>query len=205
MSFKQLSPGAVAHVCRVLGRLDDVGEEHRGEEPLRFGGATRASYKGRDFVYQRVGISSPRQVIDALKLDKPRAVDRLSERGTALHGYRSVLAAMQHQRWRLDERERSRHVDTEHHVHHGPCHGRTGRGPSERSQEAALQRRRTGQEELGDAFTIAPVAQEVLNVAPSTRNAAGVGWNRVEAPMPRPKPLRDGGAGEQCGERVSVG
>ena len=51
--LEHVAPAAVAQLRRALGRVDDVGEHHRREDPLGVGGPARAGQELLDLVEQR--------------------------------------------------------------------------------------------------------------------------------------------------------
>jgi hypothetical protein len=77
--LQQIPPPVVAEPAGSLGRANDVGEHHRGKDPVGLGARTHPGQKFLDLVEDRVLISRPREVVLAGEFDEPGFRDPIGE------------------------------------------------------------------------------------------------------------------------------
>jgi len=108
---QQVSPRAIAELGRVLGRADNVGEQHCGEPPVDRCGGARTGDELLDLGDKRALIARPDQVVSAGQLDVPRPIDVGSEVPAMVGMEAGRIRVLDHQRRDADGREDGAGVD----------------------------------------------------------------------------------------------
>ena len=124
MGFKEIGPGRVAKLRRPLRRPDDVGEEHRHQNPIRSGSWSDAGEKLLDLAQNLFGVADPGQVVIAGQLHVSRARYPLGKVAAGACGNHAILVPVQHERRHADGGKDGSNVDLC--VHHGKRNHRRG-------------------------------------------------------------------------------
>ena len=98
------TPGRVAEFGRVSGRVDDVGEEHRRQHPVR-GPVPVPGQELLDLVEHRVGGRRPRHVVGTRHEHELRTLDARRDVAAEPAGHETILLRVQHQRAGADRGE----------------------------------------------------------------------------------------------------
>src|ERR1700736_4745085 len=85
VAVEQVPPPLVTKLCGTVGRTHDVGEQHRGENPLSAGTATDACQKLLNLVEHRSRISDPVERVGPRHLDVHGFWNVIGEVATMLH------------------------------------------------------------------------------------------------------------------------
>jgi hypothetical protein len=99
---EQLLPPLVAELDRSLRGVDDVGEQHSGQDALDRRQRPDTGEELLDLVEQGVGVVREEQVVGALELDKLGPRDAVGEVATHLDAHHPVVPAVEHERRHLD-------------------------------------------------------------------------------------------------------
>jgi hypothetical protein len=73
---EHVAPASVSHLRGERGRVHDVGEQQRGQHPIRVGARPRAGEELLDLIHQAVDALRERQMVGARQLDELRALNR---------------------------------------------------------------------------------------------------------------------------------
>ena len=124
MLLEEIAPPAIAELCHVFARGDDVGEEHGRENAIGLGipvhcGVPRTFEERLDFAEIRLGLSDRRDVPLVVQLDVRRAGDLIRNEPSRVAGNLGILAVLQNQRRHANRREDVADVDR-----HDPLHER---------------------------------------------------------------------------------
>ena len=150
----EIGPCAISATCELLGRADDVGEEHGREHAIGLGDAALAGHELLDLGEDRFRVAHPREVVAPGHLDEAGPRDPLGEVATALDRDR-VLAPVDHERLDADGREDVTHIGVAGHrqdlAHRTRAHG-APLEPSPRDAEGVIggtaRREQTGGDSL---------------------------------------------------------
>ena len=95
---EQLLPPLVTELDRALRGVDDVGEQHGGQDSLDSRQRPDAGEELLDLVQQGVGVAREEQVVGAVELDELGSGDAVGEVATHLNPYHPVVPPVEHER-----------------------------------------------------------------------------------------------------------
>jgi hypothetical protein len=143
---EQLLPGAVAHLGRLRGGADDVGEKERGEHAVRLDLVPSTRQEALDLVEQCLAVALPRKVVAAGKLDDSRAGEQLAEElGPSAPAF---ARPVEHERRDGDRRKHAANVDAD--VHEPQRPARAGACAAPHVRRVPAQRRGVACDARGD-------------------------------------------------------
>jgi hypothetical protein len=98
-------PAAVTQFGRDPGGVHDVGEQHRGKDPVRVGDRQRTGQELLGQLDHGVLVTEEREVVMARQLHQPGVGEPLGHVSAGMHIGQPVAGSMQHQHGHVDRPE----------------------------------------------------------------------------------------------------
>ena len=114
-SSSTFAPAAIPQAGRLSGGVDQIGEQHRGQQPVRFGAAAAPGHELADLVQPGVLVPGEGEVVVAFEFDQAGAGDVARQVAGGLDGDDPVAPPVQHQRRDPHRRQDGTHIDLPNH------------------------------------------------------------------------------------------
>ena len=111
VSLEELLPCAIADRAGTLGRLDDVGKQHRREDAVVLGGRPDAGQELLDLVEDRARVAEIGKMVHPRELHELRPLDLVGQVASLTGIAIDVVSSLKHQGWRADRRQDRTDID----------------------------------------------------------------------------------------------